>query len=36
LSKLTGSGGDQLNLRHTGRGALHAAFTNEGSANCQT
>jgi hypothetical protein len=36
LSKLTGSGGDPLNLRHTGRGALHAAFTNEGSANCQT
>jgi hypothetical protein len=36
LSKLTGSGGDPLNLRHTGRGALHAAFTNAGSANCQT
>src|SRR5262245_17644094 len=35
LSELAGSGGDLLNLRHTGRGALHAAFTNAGSANCQ-
>jgi hypothetical protein len=36
LSGLAGSGGDPLKLRHTGHGALHAAFTNEGSANCQT
>jgi hypothetical protein len=35
LSQLAGSGGDPLNLRHTGRGALHAAFTGAGSANCQ-
>jgi hypothetical protein len=36
LSELAGNGGDVLNLRHTGRGALHAAFTNAGSANCQS
>ena len=36
LSKLAGSGGDPLNLRHTGHGALHAAFAGAGSANCQS
>ena len=36
LSSLAGSGGDPRNLRHTGSGALHAAFTGAGSANCQS
>jgi hypothetical protein len=37
LAKLAAdSGGDPLNLRHTGRGALHAAVASAGSANCQS
>jgi len=34
LAKLAGIS-DVLDLRHTGHGGLHAAFTSEGSANCQ-